>query len=59
MNTRIQDHYAAAHAEASAHLEAIIERLDAFTAPSDETNWADVANIAHLADQLREIAEPS
>ena len=53
----IQDHYAAAHAQASAYLETITARLDDFAAPSDETNWSDVANIAHFVDQLREVAE--
>ena len=57
MHYSIQDHYAAAHAQASAYLEAITERLDDFAAPSDDTTWSDVANLAHLVDQLREIVE--
>ena len=57
-NQAQQDAYAAAHAEASAYLEALAARLDDFAAPSDETNWSDVANLAHLVDQLKEIVEP-
>jgi hypothetical protein len=59
MNTNIQDHYVTAHAQATAYIEALAERLDDFAAPSDKTNWSDVANLAHLVDQLREIAEPA
>jgi len=58
MNHSIQDHYAAAHAQASAYLETITAQLDDFAAPSDDTTWGDVANLAHLVDQLREIADP-
>ena len=57
MHYSIQDHYAAAHAQASAYLETVIARLDDFAAPSDDTTWSDVANLAHLVDQLREIVE--
>jgi hypothetical protein len=58
MNTNIQDHYVTAHAQAAAYIEALADRLDSFAAPSDDTSWSDVANIAHFVDQLRQIVNP-
>ena len=57
-NQAAQDAYAASHAECMAMLETLRARIEDADAPSDETNWSHVANMAHLADQLREIVEP-
>jgi hypothetical protein len=54
----IQDTYAELHAECCGLMECIREQLNDAPAPSDETNWSDVANMARLADQLREIVAP-
>ena len=58
-NTKAQDHYAASHAQAMAYLLILSERIEDAPAPSDDTNWSDVANMAHLVDQLKEIVEPA
>lgn len=57
-NQKQQDAYASAHAEAAAYVLQIMERIEDAKAPDDDTNWSDVANMAHLADQLREIVAP-
>ena len=58
-NNRQQDAYAAAHAQAMAYLETLNARIENADAPDELTNWSDVANMAHLVDQLREIVEPA
>ena len=56
-NQSQQDAYAAAHAQAMGYLETLSARVENADAPDEMTNWSDVANMAHLVDQLREIAE--
>jgi hypothetical protein len=57
-NQKIQDAYAASHAEAVAYFEMIADRIQDAPAPCADTNWSHVANMAHLVDQLRQIVEP-
>ena len=54
-----QDAYAAAHAECMGYLEALRAKLEDADAPSDMTRWGHVGDMAHLADQLRKIVEPT
>ena len=58
-NQAAQDAYLAAYAEAMAYLGALTARLEDAPAPDENTTWSDVAGMAHLVDQLREIVEPS
>ena len=53
-----QDAYFAACAEVLGYLEAIAERLENAPVPDKNTNWGHVAEMQHLASQLRAIAEP-
>ena len=57
-NTKAQDAYAAAHAQAMAYLETLNARIENADAPDEMTDWSDVAGMAHLVDQLREIVGP-
>ena len=57
-NLAAQDAYASTHAECTGLLEQIRDTLDNAPAPDDTTTWSHVANLAHLADQLRTIVSP-
>lgn len=57
-NQSAQDAYFASYAEARGYLEAIADRLDNARAPDENTDWGHVAEMQHLASQLKAIAEP-
>jgi uncharacterized protein Yka (UPF0111/DUF47 family) len=56
-NQAEQDAYATAHAKASEYLASISDRIQNAGAPDDMTGWWNVADMEHLADQLRRIVE--
>jgi hypothetical protein len=48
-----EDAYAAAHAEALILLFVIWEQIEDMPAPSEQTNWGNVADMQRIVDLLR------
>jgi hypothetical protein len=56
-NQKASDAYTAAHQECLELCERIMETLGDMDAPGERTHWGHVGNLAHTAQQLREVAQ--